>query len=285
MQVFSFSVRETIALWIFLKEILPATTRQTSILVVDNTAALAHIRKEGGLRGRRLFREAERILILLHSCQLRILPAFIPSEENLQADVASRFQLVPDWHLNTQVFCQISTLWGTLQIDLFTSRQSAQTARFMSWRAADSPEAINALSMRWNFDLAFLFTPISLLKRVVRKLEVSRGVYLLVTPYWEAQMWFTSIQSLPVLEVRRLPFHDALVVNLATGEPPPSLEQLFLVVWRICGGLGESTPSQTGPSGLSRQDGSHAQRIDTKGPGNPSNLSCALPPFLSIRCL
>jgi hypothetical protein len=77
-------VRETIASWIFLKEILPATTRQTSIIWrVDNTVALTHIRKEGGLRGRRLLREAERILILLHSRQLRILPAFIPSEENL----------------------------------------------------------------------------------------------------------------------------------------------------------------------------------------------------------
>ena len=87
-------------MWIFLEEILPATTRQTSIWRVDNTAALAHIQKEGGLKGRRLLREAERILILLHSRQLRILPAFIPLEENLQADAASRFQLVLDWHLD-----------------------------------------------------------------------------------------------------------------------------------------------------------------------------------------
>jgi hypothetical protein len=139
--------------------------------------------------------------------------------------------------------------------------------------------------MRWDFSLAFLIPPIPLLKRVVRKLEVSRGVFLLVTPYWEAQTWFASLQSLPVLEVRRLPFHDALVVDLAMGEPPPSLERLFLVVWRICGGLGEWTPSQTGLSGLSRQDGSNPQKTGIKGPGNPSNPSCALPPFLSIKRL
>jgi hypothetical protein len=139
--------------------------------------------------------------------------------------------------------------------------------------------------MRWNFHLAFLFPPIPLLKRVVRKLEVSRGIYLLVTPYWEAQTWFTSLQSLPVLEVGRLPFHDVLVVDLATGEPPPSLKRLFLVVCRICGGLGESTPSQTGLSGLLRQDGSHPQRTGMKGLGNPSSPSCALPPFLFIKRL
>jgi hypothetical protein len=65
--------------------------------------------------------------------------------------------------------------------------------RFMSWRAAVSPEAIDALSMGGNFHLAFLFSSIPL-KRVVRKLELSRGIYLLVTPYWEAQTWFTSFQ-------------------------------------------------------------------------------------------
>jgi hypothetical protein len=90
----------------------------------------------------------------------------IKTEENLQADAASRFQLVPDWHLDPQIFQRISSLWGPPQIDLFASRQSAQTTRFMSWRAADSPEAIDALTMRWNFDLAFLFPPIPLLKRV-----------------------------------------------------------------------------------------------------------------------
>jgi hypothetical protein len=231
-------VRELGVLWIFLMEILPASTRQSSILWrIDNTAALAHIRKKRGLRGRALLEGAERI-ILLHQHQLRILPAFIPTEENVQADAALRFQLVPDWHLDPHVFQQISSLRGPPQINLFASRQSAQTARFMSWRAADFPKAIDALSMRWDFTLAFLFPPIPLLKRVVRKLELSNETFLLVTPYWEAQTWFASLQALQVVDVYRLPFKNDLVINLSTGEPPPSLERLFLVVWKILGGLG-----------------------------------------------
>jgi hypothetical protein len=124
------------------------STRLTSILWrIDNTAALAHIRKEGGLRGRALLEGSERILLLAHQRKLRILPTFIPSEENVQADAVSRFQLVQDWHLAPTVFLQISSLWGPPEIDLFASHQSAQTLRFMSWRAADSPEAIDALEV------------------------------------------------------------------------------------------------------------------------------------------
>jgi hypothetical protein len=244
------SVRELGVLWIFLTEILPASTCQSSILWrIDNTAALAHIRKEGGLRGRDLLKGAERIILLLQQRQLSILPAFIPSEENVQAGAASRFQLVPDWHLDPHVFHLISSLWDPPQIDLFSSCQSPQTTRFMSWRAADLPEAIDALSMRWDFTLAFLFPPIPLLKRVVRKLELSKGVFLLVTPYWEAQTWFNSLQALQVVDVRHLPFYNDLVVDLSTGEPPPSLEWLFLVVWKVLGSrrrLGQVLPAYCG---------------------------------------
>jgi hypothetical protein len=155
----------------------------------------------------------------------------------------------------------------------------------MSWRAGDNPEAIDALSMRWDFKLAFLFPPIPLLKRVMRKLELSRGTFLLVTPYWKAQTWFASLQALQVADVHRLPFSDDLVIDLSIGEPPPSLERLSLVVWKISGGLGESTPSRTGPSGLLRQDGSDPQRTAMKGLGSPSRPSSALRPFLSIKRL
>jgi hypothetical protein len=161
---------------------------------------------------------------------------------------------------------------GSPQIDIFAFRQLAQTSRFFSWDAADAPEAINALSQRLDFELAFLFPPIPLLKRVIRKLERSRGTFLLVTPYWDTQTWFASLQALHVEDVRCLPFSDDLI-DLTTGEPPPNLERLFLVVWKILGGIGESTPSQTGPSVSSRQDGSDPQKTATKERGNPSRPS------------
>jgi hypothetical protein len=109
--------------------------------------------------------------------------------------------------------------------------------------------------------------------RVIRKLERSRGTFLLVTPYWKAQTWFASLQALHVEDVRHLPFSDDLIIDLTTGEPPPNLERLFLVVWTILGGIGESTPSRTGPSVSSRQDGSDPQKTATKERGNPSRPS------------
>jgi hypothetical protein len=87
----SSGVREADALGIFLSEVLPASTRHTT------------------------YGEWT-------TCRQRVIAAFIPLEEILQADAASRFQLVPDWHLVPSVFCRVVFLWGTPQIDVFASR-------------------------------------------------------------------------------------------------------------------------------------------------------------------
>jgi hypothetical protein len=160
--------------------------------------------------------------------------------------------------------------------------------RFFAWNAADRPEAIDALSQNKSGTSAWptsSLPPIPLLKRVIRKLETSRGTFLLVTSFWDGQTWFASLQVLAVEVVRRLPFSANLVIDLMMGEPPPNLNRLFLVVWTISGGVGASTPSQTGCSISSRQDGSDPQKSAMSVRCSPSRTSFALPPFHSIRLL
>jgi hypothetical protein len=64
--------------------------------------------------------------------------------------------------------------------------------------------------------------PIALLKRVVKKLETSKGTFILVSFLWEAQTWLASLLTLKVLEVRRLPFMEDLLMDLTMGKPPQS---------------------------------------------------------------
>jgi hypothetical protein len=105
--------------------------------------------------------------------------------------------------------------------------------------------------------------------RVVKKMETSRGTFILISPLWEAQTWLASLLMLKVLEVRRLLFREDLVTDLTTGKPPPILHNLHLVAWRICGGSTPSRTSQATPRISSRQGGAPTQRIDTKEPGKP----------------
>jgi hypothetical protein len=221
------NVLESIVLWTFMYCILPQSLSQRNILWrIDNTTALAYIKKEGGTCSPQVLEIAEKILIKAHQMSVHILPVFIPTGENIQAGAASRFQQIPDWHLHSSVFRAILARWGPPSIDLFASRASKQTHRFFSWDAADNLEAVDALSQKWDFILAYAFPPICLLTRVVKKLEMLRGSFILISPLWEAQTWLASLLSLTVLEICQLPFIDNLVTDMTTGKPPQILHNL-----------------------------------------------------------
>jgi hypothetical protein len=180
------NVKETIVLWLFLAFILPKLSKPRNILWrIDNTTALFYIKKEGCTISPQVLAGAEKALVLVHQMSVRILPDYIPTEENILADAASRFQ-----EIQTGGFTPTSSgqsRWGLPVIDLFASNASKQTKRFYSWNAFNNPEGVDALSQRWDFPLAYAFPPVALLKRVVKKMEMSRGTFILVSPLWEAQ--------------------------------------------------------------------------------------------------
>jgi hypothetical protein len=219
---------------------------------------------------------------LAQQMSVLILSVYIPTEENILVDAAFRFQEIPDWRLHPNVFQAIAARWGLPVIDLFASNASKQTKCFYSWNAFDNPEGVDTLSQRWDFPHAYAFPPIAL-KRVVKKLETSRGTFILVSPLWEAQTWLASLLTLKVLEVRCLPFLEDLVTDLTTGKLPQILHNLHLVAWRFFGG---STPSRTSTARSkisSRQGGADPQRSDTTESGNPSRDIFAPPTFHSIK--
>jgi hypothetical protein len=141
------NVLETTAFWNFLACILPKLSKQCNTLWrVDNTTALAYVKKVGGTCSPQVLVEAEKILVKAHQMFVRILPVFIPMGENILADAVSRFQEIPDWQLHPFVFRAIAARWGLPMIDLFASNASKQTQRFYSWDASNNPEGV-ALSL------------------------------------------------------------------------------------------------------------------------------------------
>ena len=277
------NAKELTALLIFLRDFLPPSVDARSLLWrTDSTTALAYVKNEGGTMSLPLLLLAREVCLLAHSLRIRILPVFIPTEENLHADAASRFQSLPDWHLPMETFRRICRRLGHPDIDLFASAASTQLPRFFAWGEAKEAEAFDALAQRWDFSLAYAFPPPPLLPRVLRKLAASPGVFLLVTPHWPSQKWFPALLQLQVEAVFRLPDHPA-VIDLTSGLPPP-LPRLPLLVWRITGGFTAST-SPTPPSPPSAAVGVDRLLDDTTQFGRASKPFCMPEDFLSIQLI
>ena len=261
------NAKELMALKICLSDFLPLSASPRNILWwTDNTTALSYVRGEGGTTSPLLLRLTRDILLIAQSLRLRILPVYVPSEENLLADSASRFKTPPDWHLDPSIFRLIRRRYGTPEIDLFASTKSTQVPQFFAWGNAVGAAAFDALAQNWEFRLAYAFPPPAILPRVIRKMEVSTGSFILVTPFWPSQKWFPALLALRIIDVRRLPL-DPPVIDLSTGAQP--LPHLPLVVWRISN---DSTrfPLPLKRSTSSQEAGGHRHAHDTMQCGTPS---------------
>ena len=230
------NVKEIMVLRIFLQHFLPSDRLVRRLLWrSDNTTAMAYVRREGGTRSLPLLAESREILLLASSLSLRILPVFLPSEENLLADAASRFQQLPDWHLHPAAFKMLTDRWGLPDIDLFATSASTHLPTFFAWGDDSCALALDALAQPWEFRLAYAFPPPPLLPRTIEKIRRSSGTFLLITPHWPTQKWVPMLLDLPVIDVCRLPTWEQLLVDLQTGLPPPTGVALRLVAWLISG--------------------------------------------------
>ena len=276
------NAKELCALAIFLSDFLPPSVGGRKLLWrTDSSTALAYIRKEGGTMSLPLLRIARKILLLLHREDIRILPIFVSSAENLLADAASRRLTPPDWHLPAEIFNIVVSHWQRPEVDLFASQASAHLPRFFAWGDATGAEAFDALAQPWNFRLAYAFPPPPLLLRVALKIEASSGEFILITPHWPSQKWFPTILGLRVVDVRRLP-EVPPIIDLSTGEQP--LPHLPLLAWRIFGGSTASASPML-PSVSSATAGGHRHLRDTTPRGIASATFSLPDAFLSIPSL
>ena len=281
------NAKEIMALKIFLEDFLPLVCRPVKTLLweTDSTTALSYIAKEGGTHSPVLLEIATEILLLAAQLDLKIVPVYVPSAENLHADFASRFKALPDLHLLPSVFKRICLLWGMPQIDLFASTKSAQLPKFIAWGDAPAAEAFDALSLQWTFSLAYVFPPIPLIPRVIAKIRRSHGKFILITPYWPARSWFPDLLLLNIQEIRRLPFLPNLIVDLQTGAPPPLLPSLHLVAWLISRSPMDSATSTTTLSDSSSLVGEPPPMTDMKERGKVSFDSFIPDTFQSLKSL
>ena len=164
---------------------------------MDNTAAVHCIVRQGTSRSTALLEVSESIFDLANDAGLFLSAASIPGTENQWADALSRFKgSSVEWILNRELFQRLCSQWGTPQIDLFASHESAQLDTFLTRThrtQAERPDALLTDWKRWQY--VYLSPPpcTAILLKVVSKLRTFQGRVALVAPFWPSQPWFSEL--------------------------------------------------------------------------------------------
>ncbi|XP_073430315.1 sex comb on midleg-like protein 2 isoform X4 [Dendrobates tinctorius] len=166
----------------------------------DNATAVAYVNHQGGTRSQAAMREVGLVLRWAEKNRVVISAVHIPGVENWAADFLSRQGVAAgEWSLHPEIFQQICQRWGTPDVDLMASRENAKVLRFVA-RSLD-PQAIaaDALVLPWNqFRLPYLFPPLPLLPRVIRKIRREKVPAILLAPDWPRRAWYADLVQLVV---------------------------------------------------------------------------------------
>ena len=114
-------------------------------LHLDNSAAKAYLCNQGGTVSSFLSRLVCQILSLTNKHGITLLPAYIPTHHNVEADFLFQDRMHPEWHLLPQVAQAAFHLWGLPEMDLLASSCSTQCQHYFT---LETPLPLGALGLK-----------------------------------------------------------------------------------------------------------------------------------------
>ncbi|CAH2067105.1 unnamed protein product, partial [Iphiclides podalirius] len=215
----------------------PKIQGKSLMLQTDNRTSVAYVMKQGGTKSLILLQTVTKILELCRKLRCHITARYIPGQYNGIADGLSRARALPEWHLNKIALKAILQELGYPEIDLFASKNSAIVPAYVSEDATDEKSQFtDAFSRTWRYQLGWIFPPPALIPQVLRHLKLSEGHYLLVTPTWSRAFWEPEVRRRAMGSPFRIRNLQSNLVDLRTNQPPPEVDKLNLVVWKVQGG-------------------------------------------------
>ena len=197
-------------------------------LHIDNRTATAYIRRQGGTKSSSVSQEACQLWEEVVSRDIVLLtPHWIPTKSNVLADFLSRHDM-DNWELclDRNIFTSVVEHFSVYpSLDAFASHWSAQLPRYMSWYRDSQAVAQDALLNPWD-QITYLFPPVPLLPRVIRKVREEKIRALLICPYWPTALWWGLLVDMLVEPPMALPHYRIIMTHYRTNGTIPYLDPL-----------------------------------------------------------
>ena len=173
-------------------------------MYIDNTTAISCLKKGGSTKSKACNKATERVFRQAWTMGATFQLTYVPTEENVEADRASRaFSTAGEWMLSQYTKTHIFTTFHKPEIDLFAAPNNKACDKYVSLHYYPDAYATNAFTLDWSDLSVLIFPPFCLIGRVLRKLreETPRGI--LVVPRWSTQPWFPALTQLPTYSRRQ----------------------------------------------------------------------------------
>ena len=209
-------------------------------LHLDNSTTKAYLCNQGGIVSHFLSRLACQILNLTNKHGITLLPAYIPTHLNVEADYLSQNWLLQEWHLVPQVVQAAFCLWGLPGVDQLASSYSTQCQHYFTLETPLPLGALgwNAFSHPWTFQVSYVLPPLALVPLVLSKFlaeHVNSQLrhLILVAPCWMEAPWLPTVLNMLADVPQQCPIVKDLIMDVLVGQALKGLQYLHLTLWQL----------------------------------------------------
>lgn len=146
-------------------------------VVTDNTTAVAHTNKMGGVKSCN-----DIVFKIWEWCEERkkwLYATHIPRQDNDSRLFISKIFPLVEWELNDVIFRDIVHTFGLPTVDLFASRHNAKIEKYCSWFSDSYCWRTDAFSFEWSGEFFYIFPPFRLAGRCWRKIIMEKTLAIL----------------------------------------------------------------------------------------------------------
>ena len=109
------------------------------------------------------------------------------------------------------MFEQICLKWFTPHVDLFATRLNHKVPLYVSPVPDQNAWDIDGLNINWSGLTAYVYPPMALLHRVIKKVRQSNCLIIIIAPGWPGMPWFWDLVQLSTEIPLQLPVSRTLL--------------------------------------------------------------------------
>ncbi|KAI2648848.1 ORF V: Enzymatic polyprotein [Labeo rohita] len=195
---------ELLAVLLALRRFHPMIWGKHVLVRSDNTATVAYINHQGGVRSFRMSQLARHLLLWSQHRLKSLRATHIPGEANRVADSLSRqVSLGGEWRLHPQSVQLIWDRFGQAQVDLFASPESTHCQLWYGLTEAPPRDRRTGTQLAKG-PTQVCFSPLC-------KVREDEEQILLVAPFWPNRTWFSDLVLLASAPPWRIPLRKDLL--------------------------------------------------------------------------
>jgi ribonuclease HI len=206
----------------------------------DNSTTVSNLAKKRGAKS--MLELVRKIFSLTESLDMEVIAKYRPGVENKTADALSRLEGAGDYFLKQEIFWkgleglkeEKEAVSDMVEIDLFATSTNTRLNKFISPNPQIEAEGSDAFSVSWKGRKVYAHPPISLIPKVLLRIELERVNAVVVTPKWASQAWWPRLMQLAQRMVTLGETTEILTMGEMMKKRKTKLPPGELIMSRIC---------------------------------------------------